>query len=964
MAGQYIHLLIEDNAYVNNSAQLFNDLYESMEVSLDIGSNNYTMYTVNLTDVSEIPSRYCLIDEGYTTSVKNQLDSGNCWAFAVLGALESAILKSGGENLDLSEEHMKNIIERYSDYGWNLETNRGGYLDMGMGYLISWLGPVLEEDDPFDDKSVLSPMLDSILHVQNILYLKRDNYTDNDAFKKAIMQYGGLVTTGYYAYTYQYTTVTDIDHAIVIVGWDDSISFSGAPGKGGWIVKNSWGPNWGLSKYRGYYYVSYYDMSFAAPGRDISAYAFILNNTIKYDKNYQYDIPGITDYFLNGTDSVWYKNVFNASDDEYLAAVSTHFEKYASYDLSVYVNGALMHTQSDTSPEGYFTIDLTRIIPLKKGDEFEVVFKVTQDGGATFPISEVVSLNNQFYREGVSYCSYDGINWQDLVDLEHAYRIPGVTSHTYASQVACIKAFTVLNIINTTLNLSVIYDGSNPVTLRAVVLNQWGNPVNNGSVLFDIEGAVTPVILTNGVAQLSTNLAEGTNAVQATFSASGYNPSADSASVAVSKIFKEINISVASHGAGANINVLLPDNLNETVLIYVNDTQYIVKANNGVASLSLDNMAIGEYNAEASIKSERYCSDVKSASFSVTYIKTYLLTNDLVAYYKNGVFVATLVDENNNVLSGKSIKFTINGATYFKKTNATGQASISIGLAPDTYSITSTFKGDELFSPYSVNNSITIRTTIELPSNVKYTYNGKYAPVMLAGDGSALANQNIVVTIASTNYQISTDGDGKLNYKVNLKPGTYKVKITNPATGEVKTQTITVQARISENKDLTMYFGAGKSYKVKVLDGNARTVASGVSVVFKVNGKSYKVSTDKNGYASLAINLQPGTYTISAENNGYKVSNKITVKPTIVTGNAAFKRYSTIKFTAKLLDSSGKIIKNKKITFKLNGKTYSAKTNSKGIATVYIKNSLKVGKYTITSAYGKASVKNTITIKK
>ena len=49
--------------------------------------------------------------------------------------------------------------------------------------------------------------------------------------------------------------------------------------------------------------------------------------------------------------------------------------------------------------------------------------------------------------------------------------------------------------------------------------------------------------------------------------------------------------------------------------------------------------------------------------------------------------------------------------------------------------------------------------------------------------------------------------------------------------------------------------------------------------------------------------------------------------------------------------------------FKVKGKSYTAKTNSKGIATLSLKD-LKVGKYTINTIYGKSSVKNTITIKK
>ena len=85
------------------------------------------------------------------------------------------------------------------------------------------------------------------------------------------------------------------------------------------------------------------------------------------------------------------------------------------------------------------------------------------------------------------------------------------------------------------------------------------------------------------------------------------------------------------------------------------------------------------------------------------------------------------------------------------------------------------------------------------------------------------------------------------------------------------------------------------------------------------------------------------------------------VKPTVITKNITKKKATTIKFTAKLVNSKGTILKYKYITFKFKSKKYKRKTTAKGIATLSLKN-LKKGKYVIYSSYGSLTVKNTIKV--
>lgn len=879
---------IINNVYSGNSAIFTNDLLQTDMPYLFIGDGNYDMYLYNSSYTGELPSSYNLKDYNLTTPVKNQGSGGNCWSFSAMAALESAILKATGITYDLSEENMKNLMSWYSDYGWNMEPNKGGYDDMAVGYLVSWLGPVFESQDSYNPQSALSLILNSFAHIQNVAYLTRSSYTDNDLIKKAILDYGAVSSSirwngaSVKSNTRYYNGNDGADHAVAIVGWDDNFSKNNfgttPPGDGAWIIKNSHSNSSGN---QGYWYVSYYDVRLAQPGKKDTTYVFIFNDTLKFDKNYQYDIPGKSDFFYNSSSTVWYKNLFNATGNEYLAAVSTFFNGDTNYTISISVNGELKLTQSGFSKEGYWTINLKEFIPLKIGDIFEVAFKITVNGDAGVPISEkyktkdgewINNFNNYFVKEGISFVSYDGKNWKDFYNLPWKY-----ASHNYLSQVACIKAFTVFDTINTTTKLSII-NITNGYNVKATVLNQYNRPVTSGSVTFSIDGKNYTVEVNNGIAVFNVLADVGNYDVSAVFNAVGHISSKNSISLNISSL---INTSTS-------LTVL---NEYDLVQIIANVTnQYGYSVNAGRVTFTVEGNDIDV--------------DVIDGIAKLTY------------YFNKLGF--------NNI----SAKF--NSIYYYTLSNA--------------------------FS------NVTVKSTI-ISNDATKTFNSKYSFTLLDSYGNPLNKKAVNVTIGSKNYEATTDENGVVIIAITLNPGKYSVKITNPINNESKTQTINVVKRITENKAVTMFYGAGKYYKVRAFDDNGN-VAKGVKVTFKINGKSYTRLTDSNGYASFMISQNPGKYTITAEYNGFKVSNVITVKTTIITKNINVKKGKAIKFTAKLLDKNGKIIKNKKITFKLKGKTYKVKTNKKGVATLKVTKKFKVGKYTITSTYGKLTVKNTIKIKK
>ncbi len=162
--------------------------------------------------------------------------------------------------------------------------------------------------------------------------------------------------------------------------------------------------------------------------------------------------------------------------------------------------------------------------------------------------------------------------------------------------------------------------------------------------------------------------------------------------------------------------------------------------------------------------------------------------------------------------------------------------------------------------------------------------------------------------------------------------------------------------------DLTTYYAKKTNFKVTVMSGD-KPLTSG-SVVFTINNKEYASKIGSDGVATLSQKLKPGTYFITTEYAQTIVKNKIVIKKSIITKNVSKKFKKAGKFTVKVLNTKGKAHAKQTVKIKLKGKTYTAKTNKKGIATFKLPKNLKVGKYTIKTTCKGLTISNKLTVKK
>ncbi len=388
------------------------------------------------------PLSYDLRTQGKLTPVKNQGNCGSCWAFATYGSLESNLLPS--ETWDFSENNLKNT------HGFDPSPCGGGNGDMATSYLVRWSGPVIESDDSYDPSDPNSPpnLPYQKLMQEVIVVPDRANSSDNENIKQAVMTYGGVMTSMYYADSYYesthkayyYNGSNGANHAVVIVGWDDNFDknnfASVPPGNGAFVIRNSWGPSWGEN---GYFYISYYDSH-------IGKSNYVFNGaepTTNYHNVYQYDPLGWVSAYGYGTNTAWFANVFTALGDEALSAIGFYTATLnSSYELRIYTAvtsgptiGLSSGNQTGTiASPGYHTIPLGSPVPLSSGEKFSIVVKLTTPG-FNFPVpveSRITGYSSQATAHaGESYMSNDGSTWTDMITFSGC-----------AECNVCVKGFT------------------------------------------------------------------------------------------------------------------------------------------------------------------------------------------------------------------------------------------------------------------------------------------------------------------------------------------------------------------------------------------------------------------------------------------------------------------------------------------------------------------------------------------
>ena len=371
------------------------------------------------------------------------------------------------------------------------------------------------------------------------------------------------------------------------------------------------------------------------------------------------------------------------------------------------------------------------------------------------------------------------------------------------------------------------------------------------------------------------------------------------------------------YGEDNIIEIILPDTLNNKLLtVEINGTKYAFKrpayAGNNFIEINISKLQAGNYSMHISYPGDdRFEAKDEIINFTVNYN---IISPDYVEY-KDSSFVYLNLP---NDACGNLIVH-MDGKLFGNVTLKNGYAKIKIDtLAPGFHSMKVGYSGDD----YEVEE---YETLIHAAGRMTVSYSftagqNKY----VVYDMPESSGGYVVFTINGKEHKVNVK-NGKAMYSLkNLKAGDYEICIDYYRNGElISGDYADIEVKKSKIKIIS-YKMSSKSIKVKIkLNKPMKT-----TVYVKFMGKKYKIKTNSKGVGTFkkSLKIKKSKKSIKFSHLGSKLTKKL-YKPNLKVTK------SKKKMTLKTIVN----IKGIKVRFKAGKKTYTVKTNSRGIAKISMK---------------------------
>ena len=433
-------------------------------------------------------------------------------------------------------------------------------------------------------------------------------------------------------------------------------------------------------------------------------------------------------------------------------------------------------------------------------------------------------------------------------------------------------------------------------------------------------------------------------------------------------LFNEINMSVETsdivYGENATVSVILPANVTGNVTVNVNNKNYTKNNVNGTVIFIISDLAVGTYNVAVSFVGDE-AQGMATAVFEVYQLTPVLniTVNDIIEG-ENATVVITLPEDATgsvNVTAGdkSQIVTVVNGTAKV----------IFTSLPAGKYNITAIYSGDNKYAPANETAKFTVDINKNVNLNISdivmiYKDGTRMVAVLTDYKGNPIANATVYFSINGVTYVRTTDVNGSASIGLNLGSGVYGASVYYNGSDMYdkvsKNITVTINPTVLADDLVKMYKNATK-FSAKFTDSTGKALVNS-DVRFNINGVFYTRTTDANGVASLAINLRPGDYILTAYNpvNGEQKGVNITVKSLIVQNDLTKYYLNASRFQATIYNKDGSLAVNKNVTFNINGVFYIRTTDAYGVVSLAI--NLRPGDYIITTIFDGLDIGNKVTV--